>query len=308
MLSTMSLSSMLSVFEEEREETGKYTEELAFVDREDGVGLEGAIIRPSRGTAKPVAIIWIHGNTSRFYDLPYMQIGREMAALGYTFITSNTHGQNACSTILEPGDEANAGSVCRERFEEIPLDLNAWIDMAIEEGFKAVVLVGHSFGANKVLYYQAERQDPRVLGVVSASGDIKWKAAPDQLALAEEMEAEGKADEVLPQLDAPWYRMSARTFLGRARIAQHVFDSRAETPYIAKITSPILAFYGSEEDWCGTAGDLDLISRNARAAERVDTLTMEGADHVYWGKASVAARLIGDWVEDLLAVDYLLAA
>jgi dienelactone hydrolase len=137
---------------------------------------------------------------------------------------------------------------------------------------------------------------------------MKWKAATDQFALAEEMEAEGKGDQVLPQLDAPWYRMSARTFLGRARIAQHVFDSETETPHIAKITSPILAFYGSEEDWCGTAGDLDLIRRNARAAERVDTIIIEGADHVYWGKAGTAARLIGDWVEDLLAVDYLLAA
>jgi dienelactone hydrolase len=307
-LSTMSLSSMLSVFEEEREDTRRYTEELAFVDREDGVGLEGAIVRPRRGATRPVAIIWIHGNTSRFYDLPYMQIGREMAALGYTFITSNTHGQNACSANQEPGDEANAGGVCRERFEEIPRDLNAWIDMAIEEGFKGVVLVGHSFGANKVLYYQAERQDLRVLGVVSASGDVKWKAAPDQLALAEEMEAEGKDDKVLPQLDAPWYRMSARTFLGRARIAQHVFDSETETPHIAKITCPILAFYGSEEDWCGTTCELELIRRNARAAGQVDTAIVEGADHVYWGKASEAARLIGDWVEDLLAADDLLAA
>jgi dienelactone hydrolase len=307
-LSTMSLSSMLSVFEEEREETRRCTEELAFVDREDGLGLEGAIIRPRRGAAKPVAIIWIHGNTSRFYDLPYMQIGREMAALGYTFITSNTHGQNACSATLEPGNEAKAESVCRERFEEIPLDLNAWIDMAIDEGFKGVVLVGHSFGANKVLYYQAERQDLRVLGVVSASGDMKWKAASDQLALAEEMEADGKEDEVLPQLDAPWYRMSARTFLGRARIAQHIFDSETQVPYVARVTCPILAFYGSEEEWCGTAVDLERVRSNARAAERVDTTIIDGADHVYWGKASKIARLIGDWVDDLLAVDALLAA
>src|SRR5256714_9457456 len=165
----MSLSSMVSVFEEEREGSRSYTEELAFVDREDGLGLEGAIIRPTEGTTKPVAIVWIHGNTSRFYDLPYIQIGREMAALGYTFITCNTHGHDVTSIIWGSEGEVNSGGACWERFEEIPLDVGAWVDMAAEEGFKGVVLVGHSFGANKVVYYQAERQDSREIGIEAAS-------------------------------------------------------------------------------------------------------------------------------------------
>jgi dienelactone hydrolase len=240
--------------------------------------------------------VWIHGNTSRFYDQPYMQIGREMAALGYAFITSNTHGHDVASATWEPD-----GGACWERFEEIPVDVAAWIDVAVEEGFEGVVLVGHSFGANKVVYYQAERQDSRVLGVVSASGDIRWRATPELVALAEEMGAQGKGDEVLPQVEVPWHRMSARTFLSRARIAQHVFHSETETPYIAKVRCPILAFYGSEEEWCGSADDLDGIRDNATAASRVDTEIIEGADHVYWGKADVAARLIGGWVDELMA-------
>jgi dienelactone hydrolase len=181
------------------------------------------------------------------------------------------------------------------------MDVAAWVDMAVEEGFKGVVLVGHSFGANKVVYYQAERQDSRVLGVVAASGDVKWKATSDRIALAEEMEAEGKDQDVLPQLEVPWYRMSAKTFLGRARIAQHVFSSETEQPHIGKLACPVLAFYGSEEEWCGTANDLDSIRKNATAASRVDTKIIEGADHVYWGKAGEAARLIGEWVDGLLA-------
>src|SRR5262245_60108336 len=159
----MSLSSMLSIFEEERGALKSYTEELAFVDRADGLGLEGAIVGAAGGTAKPVAIIWIHGNTSRFYDQPYIQVGREMAALGYTFITSNTHGHDVTSVIWGPDGEATPGGACWERFDEIPMDVKAWVDMAIDEGFEGVVLVGHSFGANKVVYYQAEEQDSRVL-------------------------------------------------------------------------------------------------------------------------------------------------
>jgi pimeloyl-ACP methyl ester carboxylesterase len=298
---------MLSVFEEEHEGRRGYTEELAFIERGDGLGLEGAIVRPRGVATKPVAVLWIHGNTSRYYDAPYMQIGRELAALGYTFITSGTHGQDVAWDMLD-SEEGIREEACRERFEQIPLDLKAWVDMAAKEGFRGVVLVGHSFGANKVLYYQAEQQDPRVVGLVSASGDVKWRATPELLALAEEMEAEGKLDEVLPQLDAPWYRMSARTFLSRARLAQQAFDSQSGTPHLARITCPVLAFYGSEEEWCGTTCDLDTLRRNAASSARVDTAIIEGADHVYWGKASVVAGLIADWVEKLWDVEDCLAA
>lgn len=43
-------------------------------------------------------------------------------------------------------------------------DLAAWIDFAEGLGFKQVVLVGHSAGANAVRAYQAQTQDTRVAG------------------------------------------------------------------------------------------------------------------------------------------------
>jgi alpha-beta hydrolase superfamily lysophospholipase len=249
---------------------------------------------------KKIAVIWIHGNTSRFYDLPYVQIGREVAELGYTFITANTHGHDVVSVIWDDKGGSTPGGACWERFDEIPLDIAPWVDLAIENGAEGVVLVGHSFGANKVAYYQAVRQDPRVLGVVSASGDVKWRADAERLALAEQMEAEGREDEVLPQLEVSWYMMSAKTFLGRARIAQHVLTSDERTPFIAQIECPILAIYGTEEEWCGTQADLDRIKAGAVASSRVDTRLIEGADHVYWGKSDRAAEAIGEWIDELM--------
>lgn len=279
----------------------KYSEELAYADRADGLALEGALINPVGMDSKQVAVIWIHGNTSRFYDYPYIQIGREVAQLGYTFITANTHGHDIVSMVWDDKGGATPGGACWERFDEVPLDIAAWVDLAVENGAQRVVLVGHSFGANKVAYYQAIKQDPRVIGVVCASGDVKWKADTDRLALAEQMEAEGNLDEILPMLEVSWYRMSARTFLSRARIAQHVLTSTERTPYIAQIECPILAFYGTEEAWCGTQSDLDEIKSHATASPRVDTHLLEGADHVCWGKADRAAELICSWISSVMS-------
>ncbi len=301
---SMSTISVLSAFSgwkaigvEEPALMNEYSEELAFVDREDGLALEGAIISPVGVRTKDVAVLWIHGNTSRFYDYPYVQLGREVARLGYTFITANTHGHDVISVVWDDRGDATPGGACWERFEETPMDIAPWIDLAVAKGAKGVVLVGHSFGANKVAYYQAMRKDPRVLGVVCASGDVKWKADAERTAMAEKMEAEGKSDEILPPLEVSWYRMSARTFLDRARVAQHVLTSNERTPYIAQIECPVLAFYGTEEEWCGTQSDLDEMRRAATSSKRVDTCIIEGADHIYWGKADLAAKLICGWMD-----------
>jgi alpha-beta hydrolase superfamily lysophospholipase len=281
------------------------TEELVYVERTDGLALEGAIIRPAEGArtregAAGTAVILVHGNTSRFYDLPYIELGRALAEQGYAFITANTHGHDVASIIWGPEGESTPGGACWERFDEVPLDLAAWTGLAADLGFERVVLMGHSFGANKVLFYQAERDDPRVVGVISASGDVRWKAAPERVALAEQMEAEGKGDEVLPALEVPWYLMSARTYLGRARIAQHVFDSDTEASHLSRVRCPILAFYGTEEEWCGSQDELDTIRRNARSSPRVDTLLIDGADHVYWRRAPEVAGIIAGWIDSIV--------
>lgn len=296
--------SLLSVYAEL--ETGEwisktaktYTEELAYVEREDGLGLEGAIISPNGTARKPLAIILIHGNTSRFYDLPYVQLGRELAQMGYTFITASTHGHDVVSVVWDSEGGSAPGGACWERFDEMPLDIAPWVDLACANGAEGVILIGHSFGASKAAYYQAVRHDPRVRGIICASADVKWQADAERMSVAEQMESEGREDEVLPALEVSWYRMSARTFLGRARIAQHVLTSQERTPHIAEVECPILAFYGTEEEWCGTQADLDNITRNAGAA-KVSTHIVEGADHVYWGRAAEVAGLIDQWADEL---------
>src|SRR5579872_452249 len=73
--------------------SGEYTEELAFVSTEDSLDLEGAIIRPA-ATHSRAAIVWIHGSTYKFSDRPYVELGREIARRGCTFISGNTRGHD----------------------------------------------------------------------------------------------------------------------------------------------------------------------------------------------------------------------
>lgn len=280
-----------------------YTEELVYADREDGLALEGALVLPADVRPNSTAIIWVHGNTSRFYDYPYLLIGREVARRGYPFLTVNTHGHDVISVIWGPNGEDTPGGASLERFSEVPHDISAWIGYASERGFERVVLAGHSFGANKVVYHAAQRpDDPRIIGVIAASPDIKWSAPPDRLRLAEQLEADGKLDSYMPHLDENpvWYDMNVRTFLERARIAQHVFDSETQTPYISRVRVPVLAFYGTQEAWLGSGADLERLRQRAPDVPRFNIATIQGGDHVYWGRHVEAAELMSGWVTSLV--------
>lgn len=77
-----------------------------------------------------------------------------------------------------PQDMPTGGGSAWERLEEAPRDLAAWVDLAAPLGAGGVVLAGHSSGAQRVVLYQAERQDTRVVGLALASPDLRGVLPP----------------------------------------------------------------------------------------------------------------------------------
>lgn len=277
----------------------KYSEELVFIESEDGLSLTGAVIRPEDSPGHPIAVVWIHGNTGKFYDYPYIAVGRAIAEQGYIFITGNTRGHDISATLWKmPEDREVAGGSAWEIYEESPYDIGAWVNYAAGLGVQKVILVGHSLGAAKVIYYQALRQDSRVGGIVAASPDLRGHWSAQLVADAQRLVTAGQSTELLPPLmGAFWYRLSAQNIASRSRVLSQTYLSETGVPNIAEIGSPLLVFFGSHD--VGGANELDMVRKNAVKSSRVDTHLIENADHVYTGYESQAANLIATWIETL---------
>jgi pimeloyl-ACP methyl ester carboxylesterase len=282
-----------------------YSEELVWIDSEDEFELAGAVIRPIGRVPRSVAAIWVHGATSRFYAPAGVQIGRELASVGYVFVTGNNRGHHLGTHLLRRGGPQLGGDLIVagtlwERFEDSPLDVGAWVSFTIGLGIQNVVLIGHSYGAVKAVYYQANRQDPRVLGLVLASpGPINLTRfrEPDLLEEARHLVAEGRGVELLPpQSGQP--RPSAQTHLDRAAPAIDVFGVETSTPAIAQVSCPVLALYGGKEDQALAADAFERIKRHA--AGRVETCIIDGAVHSYLQSEAAAATVIANWMEAAL--------
>jgi pimeloyl-ACP methyl ester carboxylesterase len=277
-----------------------YTEELLFTLAEDQLAHEGVAIHPTQAH-KPLGILWIHGNTGRFCDYPYIMVGRALAERGYLFVSGNTRGHDiAASAWSDAKMNMVAVGSAWEKLEEALLDISTWIEETIKLGVEKIILVGHSQGAAKVTYYQALRQDPRVRGIGLASPDLHghWSSIVEQ---ARQFVADGRGDELLPDImNAPWYRLSAANVVSRAEVLNHMYTSDKGAPHIAAVKCPIFALFGTNGD-VGGQKELDSLKAQAINAPHVATQLIEGADHGYVGRETVVAEAIAAWLETLEA-------
>lgn len=278
-----------------------YSEELIFIDAEDGVGLDGALIRPTSGTPT-TAVVWIHGNTGQFHSMSYVLIGRVLAELGYLFVTGDTRGHDVVSSNFNVKTfQMEAGGSAWERYEDAPLDVSAWVEAAAKEGVERIILAGHSQGAGKITFTQAQRPDARVKGMVLASPDLHgqdkhWK--PELVAAARKLVAEGKPDSLMPPLfNAEWYRLTAANVVSRAEVLSHVYISDRGAPSIAAITCPILALFGADGD---IGGDAELATLRQQAVKTPGFEgCMVGGDHMYIDHEAEVGKVIGEWIASL---------
>ncbi|MFN8475536.1 MAG: alpha/beta hydrolase [Anaerolineae bacterium] len=285
------------------------TEQIVYAVTDEGDLLAGLAIRPLPNRNKPVPIVWLPGFTINFYHPSFVLIGRHLADLGYTFVIGNTRSHDVATNIWRPepvgtGMTLNYGGYgggMWERFSDSPHDVAAWIDLAMSLGFQSVVLVGHSYGAKKVVYYQTERQDPRVLGVILASGGVNPVTPdPELMALAQRMVSEGRGEELLPWGSLQSFftgTLSAQTYADPQRYVD-LYGIHTSNPALARSGCPLLACCGTEDFM--QPDDLNIIQQKAIAAPRVDIKVFEGCGHGYETYEPEIAQSFAAWIDTLI--------
>jgi len=290
--------------------TGQFPEELVYVRSSDDVVNGGAIFKPPKESAKPIAIIWMHGWGVNFYSPTYVNIGRRLAERGFTTVAINTrmHDIGTIETYRF-GKRIRGGGYWGVPSEEVK-DLSAWMDFVEHQGFAKVVLVGHSAGWATLRAYQSEKQDPRVAGLVMASGQARSlsnESDPQLVAQAAKLVADGQGDDLvrLPNRSFPSY-VSAATYLDIARTSTDMLDFFGEhtpNPGVTRIHCPLLAFFGTRESDVGTEADLEVLKASIVRQPKHPTVTtamISGADHMYTGEETQVAQIIATWADGAL--------
>jgi pimeloyl-ACP methyl ester carboxylesterase len=290
---------------------------IEYVWTEDDLRLMGAHY-PGTDTC----IIEVHGMSGNFIENYYANVlGQKLKDSGYGFLYGHNRGYCHINDIpTRPIKSENNGwnstqlGEAYEFFEDSPKDVAAWITKAKELDYKKIILLGHSLGCNKVIYYLHRNPDVDITGVILAS-------PPDMVGLVEleryqpnhhelliqarELVRQGTPREFVDGMIWDQCRLSAQTYLslfeeGGAADNLPVLRNPKTFEQLKNIRQSILAIMGEYDDIeiRELHKDIELIKSKATGCEDFTIQFVEGANHDYQNREEEFANAIIEWLSD----------
>lgn len=263
----------------------------------DKLTLHGILYTPEEADLPlSPALLYIHGAAYNFYETPLRPIAERLARQGYPGLVTNTRGHDwVANSYREMGYIGTAF----ELLEDCIPDIDATIGTLEKRGYDDIVIVAHSLGAVKTLYYQSQRAHQKVRAIVLCAPPNLSNARMSGIDGFGEMMAtatnrvEQHHNGPLLSGDVPIRGFfSPRTFVNK----YNADDRSNALRYVDKINCPVLFI-------CGTSDHLIQFAREIK--DRTSSFGwqyhfVEGADHTYRGFEDEVAQKIGDWLRDRL--------
>ncbi|MBI4276314.1 alpha/beta fold hydrolase [Candidatus Uhrbacteria bacterium] len=274
----------------------------------DGIVLYGGVVWPScRGKT---AIILVHGLggsfTSWFFRVETLL--RLCARRGIAVGSFANRGSGRVNTLVTERKTKHrpVGGAAFERFGDCVHDLRTAIDFFTAAGYRRIVLVGHSTGANKAVYYLWKTGDRRVqhlvllgpLSDVVGEMQLRGRRLPKLLQQARAQVRRGRGNELFTAT-LPEYLWSAQRYL-----SLYTHGSTEDVfPYavrlgnwraIASIRTPLTVIQGSNDQYLDRdASDVvEAFQKHAIRARQFRGIIIPEADHSFNGKEKELARAL----------------
>ena len=273
---------------------------LSFVTA-DQETLHGALFRADASPRPDLALVMIHGVAMSFYTGPLRVFAEALAGRGHHSFSINCRGHD---WIARGGDLTAFRGATYENFEDCELDIDAAIDRMKQEGYARFVLVGHSLGSVKSIYYQGMRRRDDVVGVISCSAPRQFYSArqvedPEfeaRMADAESRVAGGEGEEFLwAPASGAMGPFTYRTYV--SKYGRH--ETNDVRPHAARLGCPLLITAGEIE-----AAYFRELARELNESAGPDNSTciiVPGADHFYAGCEAFMIDTLDGWLKENVA-------
>lgn len=255
---------------------------------------------------KDICVICIHGMCGTIIDNYFATVwGKLLAKNDIGFIYEHNRGHSIENDIVMKDGSFKRCGCMYEMFEDCIYDINLAIQTAKEKGYKRIILLGHSLGCNKVIYYYYKKQ-PNILGIILAS-------APDMIGSHlliepeyEELLKEAKENidknqptKLLHKMIEDYMYMSSQTYYNWFHKNSNlnnlpIISNPKNWEQLETIDVPILTFSGSkDEDYYL---HLDLLKEKATNCKNFEYQIIENTGHTYQEKELETGNLILNWI------------
>lgn len=268
----------------------------------DNIELPGILYTPNTKTNR--VVIHVHGLNGNFYENRFIDIlAKSYTENNYAFLTFNNRGRDFITELLK-GNEFTIIGGSLERFKDCILDIDGIVNWVKDRGYDEIILEGHSYGCNKVLYYYNNKKSNIIKKIVLLapcdipSECIKFlsseeyeKAKSESTRLVEE----GKENELIDFSVMANGKIGAGTFYydflpGGENDFIRYGDLKSEL--LNNIDIPLLVIFG-DIDECVLTKPIEVVKQYLKDNLRdVNIQIISGADHSYTGKYNELGEII----------------
>ena len=176
---------------------------------------------------RDICVIITNGTGGNIFENKFLRVvGDELEKSGISYICA--HNSGAFQIIDLPSERGSRSGLTYEMFENCLEDLQAYVDFAKKQGYKKIVLGGHSYGCNKVIYYLYKTNCQYVDKYILISPvDTEERAESEKVStkqiqkIANTFEKQCKSDKIIPILYDNYNFYTARSFVDAIENVNH---------------------------------------------------------------------------------------
>lgn len=284
-------------------------QELVRLKSIDGIEMVGILYEPEEKSN--TIVIHVHGLCGNFYENRFIDtLAKTYTNKGISFLTFNNRGTNFISELLK-GNEFEIIGGCNEKFIDCLLDIEGAINYVKEKGYKDIILEGHSYGCNKVIYYYNKKRDESIKKIVLlAPCDIPQECikylSEEEYEIAKRestrLVKEGKKNELIDFSVNANGKISAGTYYqdflpnGENDFIRYVDGVNGKSEILNNIDIPVLVIFG-DIDECVLTQDIETVKGYLnKNIKNCNIQIIEGADHLYADKYEELGKVIKEGI------------
>ena len=271
----------------------------------DEVELPGILYIPDEDTDK--IVIHIHGLNGNFYENRFLDtLAKWYTDKNYTFLTFNNRGTGFITELLKWNDFTVIGG-CLERFKDCILDIDGVMNWIKSKGYKDIILEGHSYGCNKVLYYYSHKKDNNIKQIVLLApcdipSECKKFLNEEEYNIVKEQSTrlvkENKENELIDFSIMANKKIAAWTYYndflpnGENDFIRYRDGVNAKSEVLNSINIPTLVIFGNEDE-CVLTKPIEVVEwylKNNLIDSNIQII--EKSDHLYTGKYEELGKII----------------
>lgn len=260
-------------------------------------------------TKKDICVVFIHGMCGTIIDNYFATVwGKKLSENNIGFIYEHNRGHSIENDLVCRDGTFKRYGCMYELFEESILDIDLALDLAYSKGYKRIVLMGHSYGCNKVIHYYYKKK-PNLMALILASAPdmvgIHNILEPNKEGLLDEAKNNldnNEGDKLLSRLVEDYMYMSSKTYYDWYNEESNlnnlpILENPKDWKEFSSIDIPILTFSGGNEEYYYKK--LELLKSKALNCPNFVYKIINDTGHTYQGKEDELGNIILEFIDNL---------